>query len=374
VDVRRQHSSDRNGSPPIRIVAFATQGAGGDDEARLRVLLSELSPQFFHFDRTRRVASFQAILKAARSRQVDLFVMEGTGFAGGFAVLLSLWIHGVPFVFSSGDSIAPFLSARWPAGRSLFRIYEKWLCRHTSGFIGWTPYLSGRAVTLGAAKAATAAGWAPHNFSDVQLCQRRREIRMSLGIPESSIVFGIVGSLAWSERLNYCYGHEMVRAALAAKAPGISILIVGGGDGRERLAKLAGSALGKTIFLPGRVPREEVPGYLAAMDVGSLPQSVDDVGSFRYTTKISEYFAARLPFFTNQIPAAYDLDFGGLWRLPGHSPWDPRFIASLTELMSGIDAHALSEKRARIPSYLPDFDRNRQTARITAFIQETVSS
>ena len=371
------NASSLGQDPPsmrTRIVAFATQGGGGDDEDRLRVLLSELSPQFFHFNKTRKVASCLALLRVARARDVDLFVMEGTGFAGGLAVLLSHWLFSVPYVFSSGDSVAPFLAARWPAGRLLFRLYEKLLHQHTSGFIGWTPYLSGRAVTLGAAKAATAAGWAPYTFTDTHLQRRRLEIRASLGIPESSIVFGIVGSLAWSDKFKYCYGLEMVRAALLAQAPEIAILIVGDGEGRDRLAEIAGNALGKTVFLPGRVPRDEVPEYLAAMDIGSLPQSVDELGSFRYTTKISEYFAARLPFFTNQIPAAYDLDFGGLWRLPGYSPWDPSFINSLSKLMVAMNVRALAEKRACIPFYLADFDRNRQTARVTAFIRELVLS
>ena len=57
----------------------------------------------------------------------------------------------------------------------------------------------------------------------------------------------------------------------------------------QHLKDLAGEELGRTIILTGRVPREQVIDYLAAMDVGSLPQSVDGVGSFRYTIKLSEY-------------------------------------------------------------------------------------
>ena len=42
--------------------------------------------------------------------------------------------------------------------------------------------------------------------------------------------------------------------------------------------------------------------FLAAFDLASLPQSVDRVGSFRYSTKLSEYLAAGLPIVTSQIP------------------------------------------------------------------------
>ena len=55
---------------------------------------------------------------------------------------------------------------------------------------------------------------------------------------------------------------------------------------------------------------EEVVDYLAAFDLASLPQSVDRVGSFRYSTKLCEYLAVGLPIITGQIPAAYDLDAG----------------------------------------------------------------
>src|SRR5204863_4201797 len=96
-----------------------------------------------------------------------------------------------------------------------------------------------------------------------------------------------------------------------------TFLLVGDGSGRARLeARAAGLPAGRVVFT-GRVPQDELPAYYSAMDVGSLPQSVDRVGSFRYTTKLSEYLAFRLPVVTGHIPLAYDLDGGWLWRLPG---------------------------------------------------------
>jgi glycosyltransferase involved in cell wall biosynthesis len=149
------------------------------------------------------------------------------------------------------------------------------------------------------------------------------------------------------------------------------VIVVGDGTGLPRLRELAGSLLNKRIFLPGRVPRDQVPDYLAAMDIGSLPQSVDRVGSFRYTTKLSEYLAMRLPFVTTQIPLAYDLDNGGFWRLPGSSPWDPDFIAALARLMTVVDMSAIKQKRAALTAAtLHEFDRKLQTARVTEFLRD----
>jgi glycosyltransferase involved in cell wall biosynthesis len=324
----------------------------------------------FPFQRGQKAASARQLLRIASKRHHSLIVMEGTGVAGGAAILLAKWLHRTPYVVSSGDAVAPFLAGRWPIAAPIFSLYERLLYRNCSGFIGWTPYLVGRALTMGAPKGMTAAGWAPYPSTSSELAATRSQIRQRLGIPQDAIVLGIAGSLIWSPRRKYCYGLELVRAILTTKNPTIHLLIVGDGGGLDHLREVAGPNLGKTIFLPGRVPRNEVPHYLAAMDAATLPQSVDNVGNFRYTTKISEYLSVRLPIITNQIPASYDVEYGGLWRLPGQSPWDPVFLRGLTQLMDSLDRKAIEEKRRLIPLEVPLFDRARQVEATTQFIQE----
>jgi len=355
------------------ILAFATQGTGSDDEARLRSLLAKIPAEIHPFERRAKKASAFEILKKVRSRRYSLLVMEGTGSAGGAAILLAKWLYRVPYIVSSGDAVAPFLGARWPLAKGLFTLFEWLLYRNSVGFIGWTPYLVGRALTMGAPKGMTAAGWAPYSYHRSHLAASRRRVRESLGIPDHAIVLGIAGSLIWSKRWRYCYGHELVQAVRDTKNPAVCVLIVGDGEGLDHLREIAGERLGQSIFLPGRVRREQIPEYLAAMDAVTLPQSVDNVGSFRYTTKISEYLSVGLPLITNQIPAAYDLDYGGVWRLPGWSPWDPRFIRALTSLMDQLDPDAIEQKRAAIPQRLPIFDRARQIEATAEFINEILS-
>lgn len=352
------------------LLAFATQGAGGDDENRLRTLLRDTPAEFFAFDHKAKKASFLELLRQARSGRFSGLVMEGSGVAGGLACLLAKWLIGCPYVVSSGDAIEPFLSARMPWAWPIFWAYEKLLYQNCGGFIGWTPYLVGRALTMGAPRGMTAAGWAPFQYETAELSETRRKIRSELGIPQDEIVFGIVGSLAWSKRWAYCYGHELVQAAVTTGGEGAYVLVVGDGEGRAILEKLAGPLLRKKIFLPGRVRRDQVPGYLAAMDVGSLPQSVDGVGSFRYTTKVSEYLSQRLPFVTNQIPAAYDLDCGGMWRLGGKSPWDSEFVRQLGKLMMTVTREEILLRRSAIPEKLMEFDRDAQVGRVTAFLRD----
>jgi len=355
---------------PARILGFATKGAGSNEDERLRALLAGHTVDFFPFDRRRKVQAFFELVRLLKRGRYDLAVMEGTGIAGGLALIWSRLWRRCRYVVSSGDAVGPWVGSIRPLLGPVFGLYERVLCRRAAGFVGWTPYLVGRALTFGAPRGCTAAGWALHPISDHQRASSRARIRAELGIAEGTIVFGIVGSLAWNERVGFCYGWELVRAIRQVKRQDVAVVVVGEGAGLEHLREAAGEDLGKRIHLTGGVPGEGVLEMMAAFDVASLPQSVDGVGSFRYTTKVSEYVAARLPVVTGRIPMAYDLDGGWMWRLPGGRPWGARYLTALAEFMRTMTWESVREKRERLPATIEAFDRDAQVARVTAFIAD----
>lgn len=334
----------------------------------MRTLLGEFPATFYRFDRASKRRTFLELSRIIREDRPDLIVMEGTGWAGGLALLLG----GARYVVSTGDAIGPFVAAHVPPLGSIFGLYERWLYRRSSGVIGWSPYLSGRALTFGAPRAMTAPGWAPEPLPLEDRAQARVEVRQRLGIPTDALVFGIVGSLARIRKARYSYGLELAHALARVERLDAYGLIVGDGNGKPRLDALAEGIPGHRLILTGRISREEVPRYLAAIDVASLPQSLDGVGLFRYTTKLAEYLAAGLPVVTGRLPLAYDLDTGWLWRLPGQAPWDERYIAALANLIERVDPAELAEKRAAVPLNPPEFDRQRQVERVSKFIQEII--
>lgn len=350
---------------------FATKGTGTNEAVRMVKLLSEIpGATEWPFQKSRKLASFRNLLQAVRRQRPKLLVMEGTGIAGGLVCLMARLLWKVPYVFSSGDAVGPFIAAHVPIAGPPAAIYEWLLCRWSAGFIGWTPYLCGRAMTFGAPRAVTAPGWVLGG-NPVGDCQTARvDWRAQWGIPESAIVVGLLGALEWNRHRQYGYGLELVRAAHRVERHDMVFLIVGDGTGLTRLREEAGSLLGTRIFLPGAVPLDRVIPALSAMDVASLPQSMDGVGLFRYTTKISEYAAAGLPVITSRIPMAYDLGGEWMWRLPGAGPWEETYVGALATLLQTLDRGQIEVRSRAIPKSLDAFQCEPQVRRVTKFIEE----
>jgi glycosyltransferase involved in cell wall biosynthesis len=355
-----------------KILVFATKGTNTNDESRILTLLDSFEIDRFGFDAQHKLGSFWALIKYAIATKPALIVMEGTGVSGGFACLLLQWFFHIPYIVSSGDAVAPYVAMKF---NGIFgyiaQIYEQMLCRFCTGFIGWTPYLVGRALTFGAPRAMTAAGWSLKKYNPnlrAKDCSSTREI---LGIPNDAIVYGIVGSLDWVNKIQYCYGSELVRARKKlSDSADVYIIIVGDGNGTPELQRLAGDLLGNKIILTGNIPNDRVFEYLAAMDVASLPQSVDGVGSFRYTTKVSEYLATELPIVIGQIPMTYDLLADWCWCLPGNNPWDDRYIDALAGLMETLNLEQIVAKKQYIPAAIPEFNLAQQQAKVSKFIKD----
>lgn len=370
--IEKDTLGDRYENP--RILVVSTLGHGSNEEHRISELCSGFSPTVFPFDRKRKWRSLCDLFLVIKSERPSLVVLEGTGLAGGIPLILGKLLFGQRYLFSSGDAVGPWISTKSRLLAPLFTSYERMLCWCADGFIGWTPYLVGRSLTFGVPRGMTAAGWAPFTRTPEQRMVDRATIRKQLGIAPETMVVGIAGSLAWSKKRNYCYGWELVSAAKACNRDDVCWLIVGDGDGKHRLESAAKEVKRGQVIFTGRIPQHELPAYLAAMDIGSLPQSVDQVGSFRYTTKVSEYLAFQLPFITGEIPLAYDFPSDWLWRLPGSAPWDTRYIDAFANLIESLTHDQIEAKRSQIPPAIPEFDRDTQVKRVTQFIGDILDA
>ena len=185
-----------NSGEQTRILWFATKGSGTNEALRIDTLLSKFAGRKeIPFSKKGKMAGWIEIMKTISAEKPDLVVMEGTGIAGGLACLYGKLFHGVSYVVSSGDAVGPFMRAHHMVIGLLFEVYERLLCRLSAGFIGWTPYLCGRAMTFGAPRAMTAAGWPlGGDRSPADLLESRKKMREQFGISQDAIVVGIVGA------------------------------------------------------------------------------------------------------------------------------------------------------------------------------------
>lgn len=121
--------------------------------------------------------------------------------------------------------------------------------------------------------------------------QKRIQTREALGVDDETVLVGYLGS--------YAFYHDTARLVLAADrirksdiTGKLKILMVGAGkeypDSRK-LAEHFGLLDSILIMKPG-VPKDEVPGLLAALDIAVLPGSTDIICPI----KIQEYMAAEL--------------------------------------------------------------------------------
>jgi hypothetical protein len=94
------------------------------------------------------------------------------------------------------------------------------------------------------------------------------------------------------------------------------------------------------------------------------------VGSFRYTTKVSEYLAAKLPIAIGQVPMTYDLLSGWSWCLAGNNPWDERYISELAQLMATLTPSEIAAKQQHIPTEIKEFNLEYQREKVTQFIED----
>lgn len=108
----------------------------------------------------------------------------------------------------------------------------------------------------------------------------------------NNLVVGLVGSMSWSERHRMCYGWDIIEALQFLKGLPVKALLVGDGDGRLILENLADQlGVRDQVIFVGQVPYEQLPAYLAAMDVCISTQSNDRVGMVRTTGKLPLYLA-----------------------------------------------------------------------------------
>lgn len=355
-----------------QILCLVTGGAG--DTRRATRLLSALPAEitYHEVDKSRpRMENIRTVHRLVRRQHWDLIFQEGTGIAGGLNLIAAAALWNQPYVLSSGDPIGGFFrTTEGPLHGAIFSVYERLLYRLCTGFIGWSAYLTGKALHLGAPRGMTVEGAVDLDQFQPAPADERTRLRDRYDLPKDHLVCGVVGSLQWSDRQQYCYGLELIETLKRLHRKDVTMLIVGGGDGREKLAERVPASLLDRVVFTGALPSDEIPDVLNAMDVGFISQTLDGLGNYRLTTKLPEYLATGLPVAMSPIPGYFDYvgDTAG-WALPAAHPASADFHRQCATWLDDLSrSEARSKRDAARTIAENNFDYQSLTRRFRTFM------
>jgi hypothetical protein len=265
-------------------------------------------------------------------RKADLLYVIDPGRTG-FPSALAGWMLRRPVVVEMGDPQAALYRAQ---GRSSVSVSAggviDWIvARHATGIV-----VRGRRL---ARVLALRVPWVEiPDGVDVDRFVPGADggLRGELGIPSGALVAGLAGSLRQGKLPSATYGWDLVEALSLLRHEPVWALVVGGGNGLESLKRFA-QELGveDRLITPGYVAHDEVPRYIAAMDVCLSRQTDDDVGWSRTTAKLPEYLACDRHVLATSVGAASEV-LPDEMLLPYEGSYDPGHVVRLAERLAAL--------------------------------------
>jgi len=247
---------------------------------------------------------------------------------------------------------------RVPGGRAR----RRWLVEAARGAVGVIAISGGVAADL--AELGIERVVVAHDAYDAErfaCLPGREQARVELGLaPAARIVVYTGGLLAWK-------GADVLVDA-ARLLPGVQFLVAGGMD--QDVAQLRQRAQGvSNVRIDGFQAPARVPLYLAAADIGVVPNRSEPAISARYTSplKVFEAFAAGLPLVASDLPSLRELLEDGRDAVLV-APDDPAALARGIERLLSDDAlRAAIRARYRERARGATFDA--RAARILAHLE-----
>lgn len=122
--------------------------------------------------------------------------------------------------------------------------------------------------------------------------QNVSELRKRLGL-DGVLTVGLIGSSIWSEKLQMCYGWDLVETVRLLKDNPVKGVMIGAGSGIAHLqARCREYGIEDKMLFLGQIPFEQLPEYLSLIDICLSTQTNDVVGKVRTTGKLPLYLAA----------------------------------------------------------------------------------
>lgn len=282
------------GLAAVRVTLLVNGSAGCAMAERARALASRTRGRFHAEIAYRGEGRVRGTLRLAaallRHRPHVVYVLDCSA-SGVVAASLHKLLARSAFVLDTGDAVyelARSSGLRGPVGLALTRLLEEIALRWSDALVvrgsKHRTLLEGRKKRVHVIQdGVDTSRFGPRDAT---------ELRRRLGV-EGRLTVGVVGSSVWSRRLGLCYGWDLVEAMAHLRDVAVTGILIGDGTGiphlRARCRQLG--IEDRVVFVP-RVPYEELPLYLSAIDVCLSTQTNDVVGNVRTTGKLPLYLAA----------------------------------------------------------------------------------
>ncbi|MBD2028350.1 glycosyltransferase [Leptolyngbya sp. FACHB-711] len=261
---------------------------------RARMFAQQLSPQWdmqFNYRPRRKWQGIIPFIQSALHFKPDIIYVMDTAYTGVLAGCLSQQLIGCKLITDTGDVAYELAKSTGTYSKSqlvLIRWIEQMAIANSDCLIVRGSYHKQLLREQGVQNVEFVPdGVNTQAISDIDPITAKA--KLGLG---NHLVVGLIGSMQWSERHRMCYGWDIIEALKFLKGLPVKALLVGDGSGRPILEHLAERfEVRDQVVFSGQVPYEELPHYLAAMDVCVSTQSNDRVGIVRTTGKLPLYLA-----------------------------------------------------------------------------------
>jgi glycosyltransferase involved in cell wall biosynthesis len=375
--------------PTIPRVMMLVNGAPGSAMAVRAESLAERLPAALRpalaYRRGRRLRAAGRLAMSLAARRPRAVYVVDLAFAGVAAALGYRLLTGATVVIDTGDDVAAIARAlgRGRSGQWLSEQLERTALRHADAVVvrgsGHRPVVcahGARRVLLlpdGVATEQFAAARQPGEEADPET--PAGAIRRRHGL-DGHLVVGMLGSMIWNERNAACYGAEVVEAIALLRDRPVKALLIGDGDGAERLRqRVRELGIEDRVVFAGRQPYDRLPDYLAAIDVAVSTQSNDAVGRVRTTGKLPLYLAAgrfvlasRVGEAARVLPPEMLVDYHGAHD----AAYPARLAARVASLLDDPSPLALAADGPRIARETFDYDV--LAARLASLLEDLISA
>lgn len=246
-----------------------------------------------------------------------------------FVTVLITRIKGIPLILEVNDSAAVDRVRPLFFKRIAIAI-ERWVFQRSDGLVFVSSVFRDRALRTHGSLAPTIITPNAANISQFSFTQQQREhARQHWGL-DGHVVCGYLGAFVpW-------HGIDAFVYAIADRlllAPHLKLLLVGDGAKFDEVSRFIESrGLSKQVILTGRVPHDQVPGLLAAMDMAVLPSA----GDYTSPVKLFEFMACAVP------PVAPNFEPIREVLKDGHTGW----LFSAGDISAAVDQVVLRSQDA----------------------------